>query len=127
MQDEWEEDIEDHQGIVDVACGSDFIMCLKDDGNVYGLGFNKSGQLGTGDFKPKEVFTVVENLLGQTVSKIYAGNQHCCCIVESHNSTEKLIREMRTGQINPTSSVLVKGYDGGEITIHQILAQLLFG
>lgn len=30
-------------GILQLACGSDFIMALKSDGNVYGMGANKSG------------------------------------------------------------------------------------
>lgn len=34
------------RGIVSLACGSDFILALKTDGNVYALGQNKSGQLG---------------------------------------------------------------------------------
>jgi alpha-tubulin suppressor-like RCC1 family protein len=30
-------------GIVDIACGSDFVLALKNDGNIYGIGLNKSG------------------------------------------------------------------------------------
>ena len=37
-----DEDTEDH-GIIQLACGSDFILALKKDGNVYGIGMNKCG------------------------------------------------------------------------------------
>lgn len=37
-------------GIVDIACGSDYIMALKSDGNLYTMGKNKCGQLGVGDY-----------------------------------------------------------------------------
>lgn len=39
------DDVEEdsNQGIVEIACGSDFVLCLKSDGNVYGIGLNKCG------------------------------------------------------------------------------------
>jgi alpha-tubulin suppressor-like RCC1 family protein len=42
MQDE-DGEMDSNQGIVQIACGSDFVLCLKQDGNVYGIGQNKSG------------------------------------------------------------------------------------
>ena len=51
-----------------MKCGSDFILSLKTDGNVYGIGQNKSGQLGQGDFKMREGFSVIEGLIGEQIT-----------------------------------------------------------
>ena len=70
------------QGITQVKCGSDFILALKTDGNLYGLGQNKCGQLGQGDLKMREGFTVIESLLNEQIKSVEAGNQHACCIFD---------------------------------------------
>lgn len=34
-------------------------MVLDNNGNVYGVGFNKYGQLGVGDTEDKNIFTII--------------------------------------------------------------------
>jgi alpha-tubulin suppressor-like RCC1 family protein len=61
-------------GIEQLACGSDFIITLKSDGNVYSMGGNKCGQLGVWDLKPRDQFALVDTLLNSNIKQIIAGN-----------------------------------------------------
>lgn len=80
--------------VASIACGSDFVMCLQKDSNIYGIGQNKSGQLGLGDRNARDNFTVIGNLINEEIKQIYSGNQHCCCIVDTYNSLEKMSEEV---------------------------------
>ena len=78
-------------GISALACGSDFIISLKTDGNIYGIGQNKSGQLGQGDTKQRDQFSLVEALMTENVTGIVAGNQHVCAIIKRLDPFDQLI------------------------------------
>eukprot|EP00347_Sterkiella_histriomuscorum_P016162 403354247 len=122
---------EQEMNLKQIACGSDFIVCLKNDGNIYGIGQNKSGQLGTGDLKPRDEFTLIENLLNEDIKQVYAGNQHCCCIVDNFNPLEMMIREMKEHNQNKTGEkndkfVKIRCSDQSQVWIHANLAQIYF-
>jgi len=49
--------------VKDIACGADYLLAIMDNGHVYGMGNNKSGQLGTGDFNARSKFESVDDLI----------------------------------------------------------------
>lgn len=43
----------------------------------------------------REQFTLVESLLNEQVLKIYAGNQHACCITERYDPIIAALKELK--------------------------------
>lgn len=120
------------EGIQALACGSDFVMSLKADGNVYGIGQNKSGQLGQGDTMQREQFTLVEALMTENVTGIVAGNQHVCAIVKRSDPFDQMIQEYQEAnkdKSNPlkTGMIAITCSDGQMIRCHESILRAYFG
>ena len=58
--------------IKSIYCGKEYIIILKNDGTLYGCGYNGYGQLGLGDTSNRKVFTKITN----NVKSIYCGYNH---------------------------------------------------
>jgi len=81
--------------IVQMACGSDYSLILREDGNVQAQGLNGCGQLGMGDLQSrKEGYTVIEGLLNWNVLQVYAGNQHSVAVLQQTSFQGSLKQEV---------------------------------
>jgi len=48
------------------------------------------------DLKPRDQFSLLESLLNDPIAKVFAGNQHACCITERVDQMAASIKEFRT-------------------------------
>jgi alpha-tubulin suppressor-like RCC1 family protein len=64
-----------------VSVGHNFAFALSNSGLLYGFGENKTGQLGLGDMRDRESFTLLESLkeYGEKATEISCGHQHSIC------------------------------------------------
>ena len=62
--------------------GSGYRMVLKDDGVLYAVGENRYGELGVGDYTPRDTLTQV--LVPGSVSKISCGAKQSVCLTTSN-------------------------------------------
>ena len=58
---------------------------MEERGSVYTVGINDKGQLGQGDTKPRDVFTVIPQLRGGNVNYIAAGFDMCFVVTDDHD------------------------------------------
>ena len=58
-----------------VYCGSDHTFILKNDGTLWGCGYNKYGQLGLGDTDTRTVFTQITTNI-DNIKSIYCGGEY---------------------------------------------------
>lgn len=72
----------DSTSLVDVACGYAHTCSLDSDGNIYSWGDNARGQLGLGDFTPRNRPKLIEKTYPRFVSfsAIQCGAFHCAAI-----------------------------------------------
>ena len=56
-----------------IACGDYYTFILKNDGSLWGCGFNGKGQLGLGDNTDRHTFTKVTTNINNTVSYVACG------------------------------------------------------
>ncbi|MDR2153288.1 MAG: hypothetical protein LBO72_10765 [Helicobacteraceae bacterium] len=69
--------------IAALAAGSSHSLALDFSGRVYATGYNKNGQLGLGDNKNRQTWTLVSSLSGAKIVAIAAGDYHSFAIDES--------------------------------------------
>lgn len=62
--------------ITQVAGGRDHSLVVTTDGELYAMGDNQYGQLGTGDHDPRNKPTLIEVGEGKTVAQVVAGDYH---------------------------------------------------
>ena len=69
---------------VQIACGTHHTMVVTKDGNLYGTGLNKYGQLGNGKSgeEERERSFVKIDVMGKKVSKVACGMYHTMAITE---------------------------------------------
>ena len=61
---------------------------------------------------------MVDGLVGQTVTRVYAGNQHSCCITAGFNPLRKLHAEQKCGL---RGGVRLRAEDQSAIMVHQFV------
>ena len=61
--------------IKSVYCGSQYTLILKNDGTLWGTGYNSSGGLGLGDTKYRTIFTQITTNT-DNIKEIYCGGEH---------------------------------------------------
>ncbi|KAH9253494.1 hypothetical protein BASA81_008541 [Batrachochytrium salamandrivorans] len=66
--------------IVQITCGSFHSLLVDSDGKLLGFGSNMHGQLGLGDFLPRNVPTQVRDVPMGAVVGVAAGERHSLCI-----------------------------------------------
>ena len=64
-----------------VSCGQNFAIALTCNGLLYSRGTNNYGQLGLGDLRSREEFTLIDSLkdYGEKTVEISCGHQHSAC------------------------------------------------
>lgn len=64
-----------------VSCGQNFAIALTSNGLLYSRGVNHHGQLGLGDLRNREEFTLIDSLkdYGEKTVEISCGHQHAAC------------------------------------------------
>lgn len=64
-----------------ISCGYDYAIALTTNGLLFSYGMNDNGQLGLGDLKEREIFTMVEKLkdLGEKTMEVSCGYKHVVC------------------------------------------------
>ena len=54
-----------------ICCGNNYTFILKNDGTLWGCGYNNSGQLGFGDTKDRKIFTKITDIYD--IKSVYCG------------------------------------------------------
>ena len=67
-------------GVKQIACGRDFAYILKNDGSLYSIGNNDSGQLGLGNTTTHNSFSKVTTNINNDVDFVSCGNRHTMII-----------------------------------------------
>jgi alpha-tubulin suppressor-like RCC1 family protein len=66
----------ENKKIVAIAADNEHSLALDDEGKTYATGWNRDGQLGLGDTKNRNTFTLVESLGGRKIVAITGGFAH---------------------------------------------------
>ncbi|KAI3382437.1 hypothetical protein SNEBB_003489 [Seison nebaliae] len=66
-----------------LSAGDAHLICLSDNGKLYGMGSNSHGQLGTGDTKNREICTPIESLSLLPIEMIACGARHSMILTTS--------------------------------------------
>jgi len=66
--------------ITTIVCGSNFSMCLSDQGTIFSWGGNERGQLGLGDTQSRFKPEVVKALQGTFITSLTAGWSHVAAV-----------------------------------------------
>ena len=61
--------------IKSIYCGVDYSLILKNDGTVWGCGYNSYGQLGLGDTNNRTTFTEITTNVND-IKQVYCGSSH---------------------------------------------------
>ncbi|CAI2385454.1 unnamed protein product [Moneuplotes crassus] len=86
--------------ISEISCGWQHTLAVTVSGYLYSWGLNMNGQLGLGDFKDRNIPTLVEKSLSSPVDKVSAGHSHSAMI--DNNS------QLYTWGANPDSRLCKK-------------------
>lgn len=65
-----------------VRCGTDFTLCITDDGALHGTGDNRAGQLGLGDTPQVRSFTSIPLPSGKRAAQLSAGDRHALVLCD---------------------------------------------
>ena len=80
-----------HTKIVRVTCGQDYTLAVDVDGNMYSLGWGKTGVLGQGSVRRLNQATLMEALAAvpgqRKVVQATAGWKHAACLVEDSGTS----------------------------------------
>jgi alpha-tubulin suppressor-like RCC1 family protein len=69
-----------------VSCGTEFTLCISDDGQLHGTGSNGVGQLGLGDEVQRvSSFTPIPLPGGKRALQVSAGDRHALVLCEDHS------------------------------------------
>ena len=66
--------------VVQIACGEQHTLILKNDGSLWACGYNGNGQLGLGDTDNRNTFTKVINNVDNDIKFVTCGYQHTVII-----------------------------------------------
>lgn len=69
-----------HKNIVKISAGCRHALCLDNEGNVYGWGFNLYRQLGTQTEQDAKAPIVIDQLKGKAIADIACGFFHSACL-----------------------------------------------
>jgi alpha-tubulin suppressor-like RCC1 family protein len=86
--------------ITAISGGTDFMVTLKSDGNMFTCGKNTHGQLGLGDLQPRDTFKCIEDLTSANIGKVFAGSRSCFAVVKSISSTHQFLKEFIAANID---------------------------
>lgn len=81
-------DDEARSQIAMISGGTDFMVTLKTDGNLFASGKNTHGQLGLSNYAAQDSFKCIEDLTGANIGKVFAGSRSCFAIAKSTNATQ---------------------------------------
>lgn len=62
--------------IKQIACGTEHVYVLKNDGSIWSCGYNGNGQLGLGDTTTRKTFTQVTTNINNDAKQIACGSSH---------------------------------------------------
>ncbi len=65
-----------------VSCGSDFTLCISDDGALHGTGNNAAGQLGLGEVAAVRAFTAIPLPAGKRAAQVSCGDRHALVLCD---------------------------------------------
>ena len=83
-----------------ISGGTDFMVTLRTDGNLFSSGKNTHGQLGLSDFEPRDSFKCIEELAGADISKVFAGSRSCFAVAKSISATQKFLNEFINANVD---------------------------
>ena len=98
VQEERKGDVDVHMqdesaAVSDFTCGTNFLLTLRGNQNLFSKGANECGQLGIGSFDAQEQFKCIESLIDINVKEAYAGSRSSFAVCESTNSMQEFLRE----------------------------------
>ncbi len=73
--------------IKDISGGTDFIVTMRSDGQLFATGKNAQGQLGLNHFNAEDGFRCIEDLTDKSIYKIFAGSRSCFAVAKSNSAT----------------------------------------
>ncbi|XP_018311637.1 RCC1 and BTB domain-containing protein 1 [Mycetomoellerius zeteki] len=68
--------------VVHISCGAAFTVVIIDNGEVYGWGNNRYGQLGVGDMEDRTTPCQVDSLIGTVIVQVVCGDRHTLALTD---------------------------------------------
>lgn len=75
----------------DISLGGNFLIVLKEELGIYSWGNNSHGELGLGDYDPRDSPGVISSLQGKNITKVTCGNSFVIALGDDvrYNSSKK--------------------------------------
>eukprot|EP01022_Parablepharisma_sp_SALTPOND_P013866 TRINITY_DN1861_c0_g1_i1.p2 TRINITY_DN1861_c0_g1~~TRINITY_DN1861_c0_g1_i1.p2 ORF type:complete len:938 (+),score=121.27 TRINITY_DN1861_c0_g1_i1:12015-14828(+) len=89
----------------EIAIGGNFAAAIDENGTVYTWGSNFNGELGQGDYEPKETPCAILSLKGKNVRQICCGESHVVAIADGKRSSFTKINTSRGSETSRPRSI----------------------